>query len=193
VVVGALNYFLRQLPAHRAPPVSPPDRTKSDQMADYSRVYVAMPKIAQNGVNESSLQFNYLEFLNPTEDSITLTQSATLYSPSIFTPTLDPFNASLYLVTNGTLAAEPMIYIPMPSIHAIHPQGNITINNQVIPIANLDQITDFATAVLANEYVTTALSGSTNLHEGALPVVNVNYNSQTTYKGNYCLYNTILP
>lgn len=149
-----------------------------------------MPKIAQKGVDESSLQFTELDFLNPTESSITLTQRGILYSPSIFTPTLDSFNASLYLVTNGTLAAEPMMYIPMPSIHALHPQGNVSIENQVIPIANLDRLTDFATAVLANEYVTTALSGSTNLHEGSLPVVNVNYNSQTTYKGKFHPYLT---
>jgi hypothetical protein len=187
-MVAPLDHFLRQLPIHLAPPVSPTGGTKNDQLTDHSRVYVGMPRIAQNGVNDSSLQFTDLEFLNPTEDSITLTQTAILYSPSIFTPTLDPFNASLYLVTNGTLAAEPMMYIPMPSIHAIHPQGNVSINNQVIPIANLDRLTDFATAVLANENVTTALSGSTNLHEGAFPIVNVNYNSQTTYKGNPYLY-----
>jgi hypothetical protein len=80
----------------------------------------------------------------------------------------------------------------MPSIHAIHPQGNVTIENQVIPIANLDQLTDFATAVLVSENVTTALSGSTNLHEGAFPVVKVNYNSQTTFIGNLCLYPTTM-
>lgn len=146
-----------------------------------------MPKIAQNGVNDSSLEFTELDFLDPTESSITLTQRGILYSPSVFTPTLDPFNASLYLVTNGALAAEPMMYIPMPSIHALHPQGNVSIDNQVIPIANIDRLTDFATAVLANEYITTALSGSTNLHEGSLPVVKVNYNSQTTYKGKPCI------
>jgi hypothetical protein len=151
-----------------------------------------MPRIAQSGVNESSLQFNYMEFLNPTADSITLSESATLSSPSIFTPTLDPFNASIYLVTNGTLAAEPIMYISMPSIHATHPQGNVTINNQVIPIADSDRLIDFATAVLANENVTIAISGSANLHEGALPVVNVSYNSQTTFKGNHCLYLTAM-
>lgn len=151
-----------------------------------------MPKIAQKGVNESSLQFNYIKFLDPTENSITLSQSATLNSPSIFTPTLDSFNASLYLVTNGTIAAKPMTYIQMPSIHATRPQGNITIDNQVIPIENLGPLTDFATAVLANEYVTIAISGTTNLHEGALPVVKVNYNSSTTFKGNFCLYPTAM-
>jgi hypothetical protein len=183
-MVAAPNYLLRQLPTYCATLVSSPNSTNSDQLSDSRRVYVAMPKIAQKGVDESSLQFTELDFLNPTESSITLTQRGILYSPSIFTPTLDAFNASLYLVTNGALAAEPMMYIPMPSIHALHPQGNVSIENQVIPIANLDRLTDFATAVLANEYVTTALSGSTNLHEGSLPVVNVNYNSQTTYRGN---------
>jgi hypothetical protein len=189
-MVVAFNYILRQLPTYFTPPVSPLYDTESDQLTDFHRVYVAMPKIAQNGVNDSSLQFTELDFLNPTEDSITLTQRGILFSPSIFTPTLDSFNASLYLVTNGTLAAEPMMYIPMPSIHALHPQGNVSIESQIIPIANLDRLTDFATAVLADEYITTALSGSTNLHEGAFPVVNVNYNSQSTYKGNPRLYTT---
>jgi len=146
-------------------------------------VYVAMPKIAQNGVNDSWIEFTELDFLNPSQSSITLTQKAILHSPSIFTPTLDAFNASLYLVTNGVLAAEPMMYIPMPSIHAVHPQGNVSIENQVIPIANVDRLADFATAVLASQNVTTALSGNTNLHEGALPVVNIAYNPQTTFAG----------
>ncbi len=187
-MVAAPDHVLCQLPAHLTPPVSPLGCPNGDESSNFSSVYVAMPKIAQNGVNDSSLAFTELDFLNPTESSITLTQRGILYSPSIFTPTLDPFNASLYLVTNGVLAAEPMMYVPMPSIHAIHPQGNVSIENQVIPIANLDRLTDFATAVLANEYVTTALSGSTNLHEGSLPVVNVNYNSQSTLKGKLYLY-----
>jgi hypothetical protein len=148
-------------------------------------VYVGLPRIAQKGVDDSWIEFTELDFLNPTEGSITLTQQAILHSPSIFTPTLDPFNASLYLVTNGVQAAEPMMYIPMPSIHAVHPQGDVSIRNEVIPIANLDRLTDFATAVLASENVTTALVGSTNLHEGSLPVVNVNYNSQTTFAGTF--------
>ncbi len=142
-----------------------------------------MPRIAQQGVDESSIQFTDLEFLDPTPDSIVLSQTAILHSPSIYTPTLDPFNASLYLVQNGTFAEEPMMYIPMPSIHALHPSSNVTIKNQELAIANLDQLTKYATAVLTQENVTTALTGTTRLHEGKLPVTSVNFNSSSTYKG----------
>jgi len=146
-------------------------------------VYVAMPKIAQTGVNDSSIEFTDLEFLDPTSTSIILTQKAILHSPSMYTPSLDAFNASLFLVTNGTFGAVPMLSIPMPKIHALHPQSNVTILNQELSISNLDQLTDYATAVLSNEEVTTALTGRPKLHLGGLPAINVNYNSSTTYKG----------
>jgi len=146
-------------------------------------VYVATPKIAQHGVSQSWLEFTDIEFLSPTEDSITLTQKAIVHSPSIYTPTLDAFNASLYLVTNGTFATEPMMIVPMPSIHALHPQSNASVSNEVLPIANLDQVTEYAIQIMSQENVTTALVGKTKLHEGKLPVTTVNYNSTSTYKG----------
>jgi hypothetical protein len=145
--------------------------------------YVAMPRIAQKGVNESSIEFTDLEFLEPTSDSIVLTQSAILHSPSIYTPTLDPFNASLYLVENGVYSSAPMMYIPMPSIHALHPSSNVSIKNEQLAIANLAELTKYATAVLSQENVTTALVGSTRLHEGKLPVNTITFNSTSTYKG----------
>jgi hypothetical protein len=146
-------------------------------------VYVAMPKIAQDGVNDSSIEFTDIQFLEPTSESIVLTQKAILHSPSMYTPTLDPFNASLYLVTNGTFGASPMIVVEMPRIHALHPQSNASIDNQNTTIVDLDQVTQYATTVITNETVTTALTGRTKLHEGKLPVNWVNYNSSSTYKG----------
>jgi hypothetical protein len=145
-------------------------------------VYAAMPHIAQHGVDESSIEFTALQFLDPTSDSIVLTQNATLHSPSMYTPTLDPFNASLYLVTNGVFSAEPMTYIQMPTIHALHPESNDTLTQRV-PIADMAVLTEYATQVLSNYNVTTALVGKTKLHEGKLPVVTVNYNSSSTYRG----------
>jgi hypothetical protein len=144
-----------------------------------------MPKIAQHGVNESSIQVTNLEFLDPTETSVVMTQDAILHSPSIYTPILDPFNASLFLVTNGTFASEPITMLPMPRIHALHPQSNASIVGKEVQILSLDQLTDYAVAVLLSENVTTALVGKTQLHEGKLPVVTVNYNSSSTYKGPY--------
>jgi len=145
--------------------------------------YVGMPRIAQHGVDESFLQVTVLKFLDPTPTSVSLTQGAILHSPSIFTPILDSFSAASYLVTNGTFASIPMIFLQMPRIHALHPTSSALIVDQMVEINNLDQLTDYAIAVLSNENVTTALTGKTDLHLGKLPVVHIHYNTSTTYKG----------
>jgi hypothetical protein len=142
-----------------------------------------MPHIAQHGVDETTLQMTDIEFLNPTPDTVMLTQKAILHSPSIFTPTLDPFNATLWLVTNGTFASKPMNQILMPQIHALHPTSNASVVNQTVAISNLDQITEYAKQVLSQKNVSTALTGSTQLHEGHFPVLTVNYNTTATYAG----------
>ena len=142
-----------------------------------------MPHIAQHGVDESHLEMTDIEFLDPTPDTVTLTQKAILHSPSIYTPTLDPFNATLWLVTNGTFATEPMNQILMPKIHALHPKSNASVIGQTVQILNLDQITEYATQVLTQKNISTALTGRTTLHEGHLPSIGINYNTTTTYAG----------
>jgi hypothetical protein len=140
-----------------------------------------MPKIAQHGVNESSLSFFNLQFLQPGPTNISLTQSAQLHSPSIFTPTLDPFVAGLWLVTNGTFGPRPFVNIQFPSVHALHPNSNVSFADQVLQILDQDQLAQYAIQVLSQKNVTTALTGTTKLHIGKLPVVSINYNSSTTY------------
>ena len=142
-----------------------------------------MPRIAQHGVNESYLEITDLEFLDPTPNTVVLTQKAILHSPSIFTPTLDPFNATLWLVTNGTFASAPLNLLSMPTIHAMHPQSSASVVNQEVTLLNQDQIADYATQVLSLKNVSTALTGHPILHEGKLPSVNITYNTTTTYAG----------
>jgi hypothetical protein len=142
-----------------------------------------MPKIAQHGVDESWMEVTELKFLEPTSNSVVLTQEVILHSPSIFTPTLDSFTAASWLVTNGTFGPTPMMMIPMPEIHALHPVSNAGVQSVNLSIASLEQVTEYSTAIILQESVTTALTGKTKLHEGKLPVVNINYNSSSTYKG----------
>ncbi|KAG0650168.1 hypothetical protein D0Z07_3339 [Hyphodiscus hymeniophilus] len=146
-------------------------------------VYVAMPHIANHGVKESHLELTELQFLNPTPDTVVLTQKAILHSPSIYTPTLDPFNATLWLVTNGTFATAPLNILTMPRIHALHPKSNASVVNQEVALLSQDQIAEYATQVLSNKNVSTALTGKTNLHEGHLPTLKINYNTTLTYAG----------
>lgn len=134
-----------------------------------------MPKIAQDGVNKAHLEITELKFLNPTADTVEVTQGAILHSPSMYTPSLDPFTAASYLVVNGTFAVAPMVYLDLPAIHATHPTSLQQVDAQTVHIADVDRLTDFATAVLANEEVSTALTGKTKLHEGHLPVLDVSF------------------
>lgn len=145
-------------------------------------VYVGLPRIAQHDVDRSSLEFTELQFLDPTPDSVTLTQRAILRNPSRFTPTLDSFPASLFLVTNGTVAAKRMLTITLPEIHATKTSTQV-IDGQKLNIEDVDELTQFATQVLESEEVSTQLQGKTKLHLGALPVTNVNYKETTTFKG----------
>jgi hypothetical protein len=142
-----------------------------------------MPKIAQKGVSEATIEVTDLEFRQPTNETLVITQNAILHSPSIYTPTLDPFNASFWLLTNGQYGSEPMLNLSMPRIHALHPQSTNSVENQLVDINSLEQVTAFATAVLTQENVTTALTGRTKLHEGALPVTWVSFNTTITQKG----------
>ncbi|KIN06829.1 hypothetical protein OIDMADRAFT_46754 [Oidiodendron maius Zn] len=146
-------------------------------------VYVGMPRIAQDGINASTLTLSSLQFLNPTPDSFTLSANATQYSSSIFTPTIDAFIASMHLVTNGSASPNAITQIAMPQIHVRHPNTNIAIDNQKVPVLNFDQVTDFAIQILNQENLTVRIEGMSKLHEGALPVFKISYNSSLTFEG----------
>jgi hypothetical protein len=142
-----------------------------------------MPKIAQKGIDDSTLSFLSIEFTNPAVDHLTLAAAAVQHSSSIFTPTVDPFNVTMHLVTDGLTAVDGITQIAMPKIHAHHPDTNITVDPQPVPILNFDQVTDFAIQLLNQPNVTVRMEGKTKLHEGALPVININYNASLTFAG----------
>lgn len=142
-----------------------------------------MPRIAQQDINESTLTFESISFTQPTVNGLTLAGAAQQYSSSIFTPTIDAFNVTMHLVTNGTTASDPITQIAMPQIHAHHPITSISVAAQPVPILSYDQVTDFALALLNEPNVTVRMEGNTKLHEGALPVINIKYNSSMTFDG----------
>merc|ERR1711977_523229 len=144
-------------------------------------VYVGMPRIAQHQVDDSSLEFREAYFLNPTAESVEVTQNTILHNPSTFTPTLDPFPAEFFLVTNGTYAATSIMTLPMPGIHA-KKAVNASIEQEVIQVSDLDALGDYAVAVMNNENITTALVGKTKLHLGKLPTQHIKFNTTSTYK-----------
>lgn len=142
-----------------------------------------MPRIAQQQINDSSLTFQSIAFTQPTVNGLTLAGSAQQYSSSIFTPAIDAFNVTMHLVTNGSVASDPITQIAMPQIHAHHPITSISVAAQPVPILSYDQVTNFALALLNEPNVTVRMEGDTKLHEGALPVINIKYNSSMTFAG----------
>jgi hypothetical protein len=124
-----------------------------------------------------------MSYLNPTPDSMIVTLKAILHNPTIYTPTLDGFNASLHLINNGVYSPTAMVSLPMPNIHVLKPTSNATVDAKTAQILNSTELAKFATAVITNENVTTTLVGKTKLHLGKMPIANINYNSSTTYKG----------
>ncbi|KFZ13387.1 hypothetical protein V502_06637 [Pseudogymnoascus sp. VKM F-4520 (FW-2644)] len=145
-------------------------------------VYVAMPKIAQKGIDDATLSYTSLKFMKPSLDSLTLSVDALQHSDSPFTPTLDAFNVSMHLVTDGITSEKVITQIGMPEIHARHPDTNIVIEGQKATIVDMDQVAAFAKQVLTQESIEVRMEGKTKLHLGALPVNSVNYNSSITFK-----------
>jgi hypothetical protein len=125
-----------------------------------------MPRIAQDGVNHSSFVLFDLQFLNPTASTITLVETARLNNLSLYTPSLGPFNAGLWLVTNGTFGPQPFTTIDFPAIYVLHPAANVSFDGQVVTITDQDQLAQYASQALSQENVTIALTGSPKLHEG---------------------------
>lgn len=121
--------------------------------------------------------------MDPTPESIVVTLKAKLHNPTMYTPSLDAFNATLHLINNGTYSDVGMVTLPMPNIHVLKPTSNATVDQKTAQILNSTELAKFATDVITLENITTTLVGKTNLHLGKLPVTNVKYNSSTTYKG----------
>lgn len=143
------------------------------------RVYVAYPKIAQSGVDDSTLEIQSMSLTNPTSTTFGLELQTVVRSDNRYQPHLDAFDASLYL---NNPDGEPFSYIQVPAVHAT--KEALSISNQTINIADLSsQFADYTGVVLASEEYDLIVKGRTDLHEGRLPTTTVDYNKVVTLKG----------
>ena len=104
--------------------------------------YVAFPKIAQHGINQSELTVNSLILSNPTPNSFHLSQNSTITNNSPYHPQLDAFNASLSLQGTNT----PYAYVELPHLHAT--QSGTNLIDQDVSITDLAAFTAYNIAVL---------------------------------------------
>ncbi|KAL8885457.1 MAG: hypothetical protein Q9215_006697, partial [Flavoplaca cf. flavocitrina] len=151
-------------------------------------VYVAFPRIAQNGINDSTLEIESLTLSNPNPNSFHLQQTAKLTNHNRYHPRLDAFNASLSV---GGAENKPYAYIELPAVHAT--ETTYTNIDQEVQITDMDAFIDYNTQLLTQESVDLVVKGRTKLHEGRLPATTVDYEKTITMKGLNSLSTLTIP
>ncbi|KAL8940997.1 MAG: hypothetical protein Q9211_002002 [Gyalolechia sp. 1 TL-2023] len=141
-------------------------------------VYVAFPKIAQDGVNNSILEIQNLIFTNPTPNSFHLEQTAVLTNHNKYHPRLDAFNASLSV---GGSEDRPFAYVEIPAVHAT--ETATTHLEQEVQIVDLEAFTDYNARLWANSSVDLVVKGKTKLHEMKFPTVTVDFRKRIKMRG----------
>ncbi|KAJ5357462.1 hypothetical protein N7541_004620 [Penicillium brevicompactum] len=140
-------------------------------------VYVGYPKIAQDAVNDSTLDIKQMVISDPTPESFKLNQTQILGSKSSYHPQIYAFDAAVSL--GG--AAAPFATVTVPGVKSndgaeIHVEQNVDLSDS-------DAFGDFATAVMMNKEVSLNIYGRPGLKEGALPKTTVTYNKTVAMKG----------
>lgn len=140
-------------------------------------IYVGYPHIAQSDINSSNIHTTLQIIRNATPNNTTLTIEGVLLTNSIFHPTLYAFNASLYLKGHDL----PFTTFTVPTMKGKN--GTTFQVNQTVDIVNLDETTQYAVAVLANETVPVTLKATGGLKLGGLPYTTVHYNQAVNVPG----------
>jgi len=146
-------------------------------------IYVGFPRIARHDLKKATNEVTELQFLSPSPDTIQVTQRVTTKNPTMYTPSLDAFAAGTYVIENGTYASDAILLLPIPPIHATKPTSDSNVVNATCNITNQDQIALYATQLLTQKTLSSGLAGKTKLHLGKLPVIDVTYNTTSTYNG----------
>ncbi|CAO1602539.1 hypothetical protein XANCAGTX0491_006149 [Xanthoria calcicola] len=104
-------------------------------------IYVAFPKISQDGVHDSTLKIQSLTLSNPTATLFHLEQDALLTNHDKYYPRLDTFNASLSV--SSAEEDRPYAYVQLPAVHAT--ETTTTYIDQDVQITDMDLFVDYNT------------------------------------------------
>ncbi|OQE11852.1 hypothetical protein PENFLA_c071G09479 [Penicillium flavigenum] len=139
-------------------------------------VYVAYPKIAQDAVNDSTLDITEMIISDPTPESFHLEQRQVLGSDSSYHPKIYKFNSAVSLA--GT---DPFAYVEVPEVKS---KDGVEIHfEQKVDLTDASAFGDYTTAVMLNEEVSLNIYGRPDLKQGGLPKITVDYNKTVVMKG----------
>ncbi|GAM83073.1 hypothetical protein ANO11243_010590 [Dothideomycetidae sp. 11243] len=142
-------------------------------------IYVGYPHIAQQDIDGATIINTAQIVRKPMPDSLVLSIGGLLETGSIFHPTLEAFNTSIYVLGRD----KPFTTLTVPSV--LGKNGTTFSLSQLVNITdvNEEEVAIYSTAVLQNVTVQVLLKGSGNLKLGGLPTTTVNYNKQVSVGG----------
>lgn len=191
MVVAALDHLHRRRVDRYIAGVSIPFRSQTGQWlcsprlnthtATQCSVYVAYPKIAQDAVNESTLEIKQMIISDPTPESVQLDQLQILGSDSKYHPQIYEFDAEVSLAG----AAEPFAHVTVPAVKS--KDGAEIHVKQKLELSDADAFAEYNKAVIMNEEVSMNIYGKPDLKQGALPKTTVTYNKTVVMKGMFLL------
>ncbi|KAB8074163.1 hypothetical protein BDV29DRAFT_125796 [Aspergillus leporis] len=140
-------------------------------------VYVGYPNIAQENIDDSTLEIKSMVISDPAPSSFQLNQTQVLGTHSIFHPNIYAFDATVSLLG----AAVPFSTVRVPQVKSN--DGVEVPVNQRVELSDVSAFGDFATAVMLNEEIKLNIYGKPDLKQGGLPRISVTYNKTVTMKG----------
>jgi hypothetical protein len=143
----------------------------------FCRVYVGYPNIAQENIDDSTLEIKSMVISDPAPSSFQLNQTQVLGTHSIFHPNIYAFDATVSLLG----AAVPFSTVRVPQVKSN--DGVEVPVNQRVELSDVSAFGDFATAVMLNEEIKLNIYGKPDLKQGGLPRISVTYNKTVTMKG----------
>lgn len=140
-------------------------------------VFVAYPRIAQGGINDSTLEITQMKITDPKPDSVQLDLTQVIGTHGSLHPTIYGFNASVSLA--GSSSPFSSVYVP-----DVQPEGETVVNiSRRMQWSNETAFAEYVKAVWFNEQVQLNVYGTPELKEGGLPTITVVYNKTVTMKG----------
>ena len=140
-------------------------------------VFVAYPRIAQGGINDSTLEITQMKITDPKPDSVQLDLTQVIGTHGSLHPTIYGFNASVSLA--GSSSPFSSVYVP-----DVQPEGETVVNiSRRMQWSNETAFAEYVKAVWFNEQVQLNVYGTPELKEGGLPTIPVVYNKTVTMKG----------
>lgn len=144
-------------------------------------LFVAMPHIAQDGINAAQLELYQQIVTDATPNSVHLHMVTISQSNSTFHPTIQGFNGSLFLEDTEPNIV-PFAYIQIPTTQSLSTKYIVV--DQTLNVSNMDQFIAYNKLLLSSQTYRVALRGKTTIHEGSFPPAHVDFNKVVTSQGN---------